>query len=263
MTCPQCGAPAQFPPGQLMFECPYCHRQFANPAAAQHAAQPQGPTFIIVHGPGGHDDDDDDDDHHHYHHPMVHPVASGMSWITWVIVCVVLTVVGGGGGFFAWFSKHSSIASSLVWDGTGPFHCDGNEQVSVSGVSAQFNAGTAVNVGGNCHFTCTDCSIKAPTAIEVGGNGSVTIVNGSVIGTEVMVDASGNARVNISGNVVASGEVKKSSNAKVSAPKPAAVASAASPAATAAPAAAAASVAAKTAAAPKASAKPAAAPKKK
>src|SRR4029079_17020452 len=95
--------------------------------------------------------------------------------------------------------------------------------------TAQFNAGTAITVGGNCHFTCTDCSIKAPTAIEAGGNGQGTIVNGTVIGTEVLVDASANSHVNISGNVTASGEVKKTNNAKVSAPKPAASASAAPP----------------------------------
>jgi hypothetical protein len=271
MACPQCGAPVQLPPGQPTYTCPYCHRQFVAPVQHQQPQQQQGqgPTFIIVHGPGGYDDDDDDDDDdydydHHHHHVAAHVVASSVSWITWVIVSVVITVLAGGGAAFAWFSKHSSIASSLVWDGSGPFNCTGNDHVNVKGVTAQFNAGTAITVGGNCQFTCTDCTIKAPTAIEAGGNGQVTIVNGSIIGTEVLVDASANARVNISGNVTASGEVKKGGNSKVSAPKstaPAASAAPASPVA-ATPAGAAAAASAPVAkAAPKATAKPV--PKKK
>ena len=267
LSCPQCGAPVQIQPGQQMIQCPYCHRQFALPAQLSLPPPPpqqhsQGPTFIILH-PGDHhdfdddDDDDDDDDHHHHHHVAAHAVASSMSWVIWVLVSVGISIVAGGGAFFAYFSKHSSIASSLVWDGSGPFHCDGNDKVSVKEVNAQFNAGTAITVGGNCHFTCTDCTIKAPTIIEAGGNGVVTIINGSVIGTDVLVDASGNARVNISGNVTSSGEVKKSSNAKVSAPKPTV---AAAPASTA-PTTAAAATTAATPAAKKPAPKPV--PKKK
>ena len=221
MTCPQCGAPAQVAPGQSTYECPYCHRQFAT--NVREPPQPQAHTFIIVQG---RDDDGDDDEHHR---PFVHAAPSGMSWLRWVAIAVLVSALGGG-GVLAWFSKHSAIASALVWDGTAPFRCDGNEQVSVTGVNAQLSAGTAITVEGNCHFTCTDCTIKAPTAIETSSNGSVTIVNGSVIGTDTMVDATGNSRVTISGNVTASGEVKKSTNAKVSVPKPAAPAATAKPA---------------------------------
>jgi hypothetical protein len=256
MKCPHCGAPVQFPPGTQMYMCPYCHQQFATGAAPPPPqATGQGPTFIIIHGPGDDDDDDDDDDHpHHHHHVAAHAVARNMSWITWVVVSIFISVMAGGGAIFAWFSKHSSIASSLVWDGTTPFQCGGNEQINVNGVNAKFNAGTAISVNGNCHFTCTDCSIKSPVVIEAGGNGVVTIVNGSVLASETLVDASGNARVNISGNVVATGEVKKSGNARVSAPKSAAPA----------PSSAAPTVAAAPSAAPavKAASKPAASAKK-
>ena len=236
MKCPHCGAPVQFPPGTQMYVCPYCHQQFATGAAPPPQATGQGPTFIVIHGPG--DDDDDDDDHlHQHHHVAAHAVARSMSWITWVVVSIFISAMAGGGAFFAWFSKHSSIASSLVWDGKAPFHCDGNDEINVTGVTAQFNAGTAITVGGNCHFTCTDCSIKSATVIEAGGNSVVTIINGSVIASETLVDASANARVNISGNVVASGEVKKGGNAKVSAPKSAAPAASSAATTAAAPAA--------------------------
>ena len=35
----------------------------------------------------------------------------------------------------------------MIWDGTAPFHCGGNEQIAVKGVKAEFNAGTAITVG--------------------------------------------------------------------------------------------------------------------
>ena len=198
LKCPHCGAPAQVPPGQPMYQCPYCHQQFATgfqppppPQPMQHQPmQQQGPTFIIIHGPGDDDDDDDDFDHHHHQAAMVsHAVSHGISWLIWVVVMVFVVLIAGGGALFAFFAKRSSLASSLVWDGTAPFTCGGIEEVNVKGVNANFNAGTAINVGGNCKFTCTDCTIKAPTAIEAGGNGTVTIVNGTIEGTDTLVEA--------------------------------------------------------------------------
>jgi hypothetical protein len=199
-----------------MFTCAYCKQQFDTgwrPPAAfpQKAVQQQ---IIIVHGPGsGHRHDDDD-------HPRSAAVATGISWIIWALVMLVVVGIAGGGAIWGLLSKRSSFASSLVWDGKSPFDCGGNDDYSVTGVHAEFASGTAITVNGNCHFTCTDCTIKAPTAIEAGGNGQVTIVNGSIIGTDVLADASANARVTINGNVTASGQIKQSSNAHVSAPKP-------------------------------------------
>jgi hypothetical protein len=215
-----------------MYQCPYCGTSFntgLQPPPPQH--HQTGPTFIVI-APGH---DDDDDMHHHFHHAaQTHAVASGIGWLVWVIVMVV--VVGGAGGGWAFLSRRSSFASSMIWDGESPFHCAGNDNVNVKGVNAQFNAGIAVTVSGNCHFTCTDCSIKAPTVFEVSGNGDVTVVNGSVIGTETLVEAGGNAHVNISGNVTAGGAVKQSANAKVSAPRPTAPPPAATPVAATTPA---------------------------
>ncbi len=220
MKCPHCGAPAQVPPNTQMYTCAYCKQQFdtgwRQPQSFPQKAQQQ--QIIIVHGPGGRDDDD---------HPRSAAVASGISWLIWAIVMIFVVAVAGGGAFYGFFSKRSSFASSLVWDGKSPFQCGGNDDYAVTGVHAEFNAGTAVTAGGNCHFTCTDCSIKAPTAIDAAGNAQVTIVNGTIEGSEFLADASGNAKVNISGNVTAKGPVKQGGNAKVSAPKSTASASAA------------------------------------
>jgi hypothetical protein len=215
--CPHCGAPAQIPPATQLYTCGYCKQQF-DTGYRQPQAFPQKPVqqqIIIVRGP------DDGDEHPHSSAVASSAIARGISWLVWTIVMVVIVLVVGGGALFAFVSKQSSFASSLVWDGKTPFTCGGNDDVSVKGVHAELASGTAITVNNNCSFTCTDCTIKAPTAIEVGGNGSVTIVNGSITGTELLVDASANAHVNISGNVTASGLVKQAGNARISGAPPA------------------------------------------
>ena len=227
IKCPHCGAPPPQPinqVGQFTYYCQYCRQQSLMGTPAQ--APPQQPTgqmpqFIVIHTPGGYDDDDDDDDHdhHHYHHQAIAhaTVARSASWIIWLIVVLVVSLGGAGAGF-ARCGRHSSIISGLVWDGKEPLQCGGNDDISVSGVEANFTGGAAIVAGGNCHFRCTDCKISSQIAIEAGGNAQVTIINGTIKGTTILADASGNARVNISGNVVSSGAVRQSANAKVTAP---------------------------------------------
>lgn len=138
-----------------------------------------------------------------------------------VWVAVVLFVSLGGGAFgFSRCGKHSALVSALVWSGDEPITCTGNDDIAVSGVEASFTSGTAISATGNCHFRCTDCNISAPTAIDASGNAQITIINGTIKGTAILADASGNAHVNISGNVTASGRVRENGNAKVSAPPP-------------------------------------------
>jgi len=211
MSCPNCSAPAQPATGQQTYRCPYCQTSFATGLAPEPppSALASAPRIVIIAT--------ERDDHSHRHSMAPHVTASGVSWITWFIVMIV--IVGASGGGWRVFSRRHAFALGSAWDGSRPFQCSGNEEVSVENVHAELNAGTAVSVSGNCHFTCTDCTIKAQTVIEAGGNGNVLIVNGTVVGSDTLVDASGNARVNISGNVTASGAVKESANAKVSAPK--------------------------------------------
>ena len=169
----------------------------------------QIPQIVIMHSHSSYDD-------------TGYRVANAVSWSYWIFragVPLFFLLIFAGTSLAYWIAGKSKIASSLIWDGSGPFECGGNDDISVSGVTANFTSGTAVDVSGNCHFTCTDCNIKAPQAIDVDGNGSVTIVNGTIIGTDVLVDARGNAHVNIGGNVTASGQVKSDSNAHVIAPK--------------------------------------------
>jgi hypothetical protein len=193
------------------FRCGYCGATFDTgfrPPPPPEQSQ-QGPTIIVLGG-----------GHHHSEPDFAMPVRAVSSGIGTIVRLVVILVIVSTAGGFTMLSRCSSIASSMVWDGSAPFMCAGNDDIEVKGVHAQFNAGTAVTVSGNCHFTCTDCTIRAPVAFDVTGNGSVTVINGNVAGTAILVDASGNAHVNISGNVVSSGAVRQSSNARVNAPTP-------------------------------------------
>lgn len=227
--CPHCGAPpppGYVPPsGQFGYFCTYCRQQSVHGAPAP-PPQAQLPAIIVIQGPGH------EHDHHYDHHhqaAIAHAhVARSASWIVWVVIVLVVSL-GGSGAAFMNCTKHSAILSGLVWDGSEPLHCSGNDRVEVSGVEATFNAGAAIIADGNCHVRCTDCNLTAPTAIESSGNAQVTIVNGSVKGTILLADASGNSRVTISGNVTVSGQVRERANAKVSAPQPPPVAATAAP----------------------------------
>lgn len=233
LTCPSCGAPPApgfvIPAGRFNYSCPYCRQQSVHGEDPQPQPQAQVPAIIIVQGPGSDFESD-------YNQAAVANavVRSSISWIVWVIIVVVVSVGGAGAAFWRTLGK-STMLSSLVWNGTEPLQCGGNDDISVSGVTATFNAGTAIIAGGNCHVKCTDCKITAPTAIEASGNAQVTCINGFVHGTDMLADASGNARVTISGNVDVTGRVHERANAKVSAPQPtAAAAPATTPAAAAA-----------------------------
>jgi hypothetical protein len=210
MKCPNCNAPANPAPGQAAYRCGYCGATFDTGYRPPEPPPPQqGPTIIVL-GPG----------HTHEEPDFVMPVRAVTSGIGTIIRLFVILIIVAAAGGFTMISRCSTLASSMVWDGSAPFSCAGNDDIAVKGVHAQFNAGTAVTVSGNCHFTCTDCTIKAPVAFDVAGNGSVTVVNGNVAGTTMLVDATGNAHVNISGNVVSSGAVHQSGNARVNAPTP-------------------------------------------
>jgi hypothetical protein len=205
-----------------MLTCQYCHQSYPAPQANQPPPSyhsQQIPQIVIMHQHSSYDD-------------STYQMASVVNWSYWmmraIIPCIVLLVFAGSSVAY-WVAGKSKMASALVWDGTTPFDCSGNDDYSVTGVNATFNAGTAITVSGNCHFTCTDCNIKAPTGIEADGNAQVQFINGTLVGTDVMVSASGNSRVNVSGNVTATGQVKQESNAHVSAPKQAPAAPKAAP----------------------------------
>jgi hypothetical protein len=200
---------------------------------APEPAPQAGPTFIVVHT---HTDDGDQAGPRPSSPAVAHAnVAHRMSWLVWLGAVLLLTM-GGGGAAFLRCGKHSALLSKLVWDGSEPLVCSSNDDIAVTSVAASFSSGSAIQASGNCHVRCTDCTITAPTAIEASGNAQITLVNGTIRGTSVLADATGNARVTISGNVTVAGRVRESGSAKVSAPPPAAEPATAASAAASAPA---------------------------
>lgn len=214
IQCPHCGAPPPTPiqaVGQFTYTCVYCQRQSLLGTPAPAAATPR--AVLVVREPYPAEDE-------HRRARADARAAHRASWLVWVVVALAISLGGGAAGLSR-CSRHSAILSGLVWDGSEPLHCGGNDEIAVSGVSASFTDGAAIVATGNCHVRCDECTLSAATIVEASGNAQVTLVGGSAKGTSVLADASGNARVTISGTRAVTGRVKESANAKVSAPAPA------------------------------------------
>jgi serine/threonine-protein kinase len=114
----------------------------------------------------------------------------------------------------------SKVAPSTASDhGGAPLGCTANDSVSVSGVKMTVKTGPAIVADGNCHFTCTACSITAPIVVQAGGNAVVDFKDGEANGKPTLVKATDNAQVKFSGNALKiSGSKDRDSNAVVIAP---------------------------------------------
>ncbi|MCL2725386.1 MAG: hypothetical protein FWD69_13220 [Polyangiaceae bacterium] len=209
IRCQHCGAPpASVDPSQSSFVCTYC-----NQTTTLQAPPSQAPSIYVVQAPSPPDP---------IQYSVAHQVGAAVaSRIIWVVVVLVVSIGAGAARHCARASYSLASGNSLgdVWDGSKPFKCGGNDDVSFRDVKSVLPGDTAIQASGNCHVHCTNCSIAAAGAIEASGNAEVTFVNGYVNGTIFLVNANGNARVTILGNVTAFGRVEKSGNARVSAPE--------------------------------------------
>ena len=229
-NCPKCGAAVKAEPNAASYTCPYCKHtlqlEVAKPAPPPgYGPPPAGgygppPQVIVFHNNSSPT-------------PIVYSGGSGFGayWTFRLIVAVVVISISGGGWLIRRFVRGSTgvgLAGDLGgWDGTSPLMCGGNDQIDVSGINATFTSGSAILAGGNCHVTCRDCTLKAPVGVEAGGNAQVTIMNGSVPGTDAALSAGGNATINVLGNATVVGTTRKGGNASVTgvtAAQPAAVA---------------------------------------
>jgi hypothetical protein len=101
------------------------------------------------------------------------------------------------------------------WNGSGPLTCGGNDSYDLSGISATFAGGSAINVGGNCHVTCRGCNLKAPVVIAAGGNAQIDLIDTHIEGTDSAIVAGGNAQVRMIGSSTIIGKVAQGGNASV------------------------------------------------
>jgi hypothetical protein len=151
-------------------------------------------------------------------------IAKAKSAVLWYVLFGVLTLAIVGGTI--WYLKRTvkkaldqpsaTAAVAAKWDGKSALACGGNDEITVSGVTAKLT-GTAVTAGGNCKLTLDKVDITAPTGIEAGGNAIVTVTGGSITSTDLAAQALGNAKITFTGTKV-SGKTKALGGAKITGP---------------------------------------------
>ena len=202
LTCPQCGAPVHGAMGPS-YQCPFC--QYVSQQDAP--AQPPAPQFVIVQTAP---EPPRSMPSFVQPPPRARPrVGCGIfpALLPFVIVSIVMVAT--------FHEQLQNLTGIGAWDGDEPLVCAGNETIDVDGVTATFTQGSAVVARGNCHVTLKNCTLKAVTGIEASGNAHVTVKGGSVQGMGIAIDASGNATVDLLGNVKTTGPVRHSNNAHV------------------------------------------------
>jgi hypothetical protein len=190
MSCPHCGMQAQIPDGISPYLCGFCRRSFDVGA---------GPAVVF------------------------RPVVYGGGWSTyWTIrlaIFAVLALVSTGGWIYHRMTGKqiagvTDMDDDDSWTGASPLVCGGNDQLTLSGVTATFAAGPALTAGGNCKVTCTGCTLRAPFAVQANGNAQVVIVGGVLEG-EVAIAATANATVDVRGDAKVSGALSRSGSATI------------------------------------------------
>lgn len=196
VACPQCGAPIQGPATGPIYTCPFCKHTSKSQA-------PVAPQFVIIQQPAP---SQAPPQHHYYSHAPAPRVR--MPVLPFLMPLVIVALVMG----ITFREQLMNLTGIGGWDGSEPLVCDGNDEITVNGVTAKFTQGAAVVVRGNCRVQLRNCTIQSPVAIDASGNGGVTVLNGSVTGE---IDASGNGHVDMVGNAKQSGAIKKTGNARV------------------------------------------------
>jgi hypothetical protein len=107
-----------------------------------------------------------------------------------------------------------AAGASGAWDGKQPFKCTGNDNETITGVTANIASGPAITASGNCNVTFKNCTITTDKGIEASGNAVVTLEGGELKASDTAIDATGAAQVKATGAKV-SGKVQTAGAAKV------------------------------------------------
>jgi hypothetical protein len=168
------------------------------------------------------------------------PVAAAATFmgmrLLFGLLPVVITLFVAG--IIAWTSMRATGGTSGLslgglggWNGSTPLLCGGNDEMQLSGITASFSSGSALNVSGNCHVVCQGCTLRAPLVVTAAGNAQIDLVDCQLEGADAVV-AEGNAQVRIAGNSTVVGKITQGGNASVTgAPTATPAAAAAAPAA--------------------------------
>jgi hypothetical protein len=138
-----------------------------------------------------------------------------------ILLVVVLGVLGLG--LYIWRSAATAsvggaggAAAAGKWDGKSTFTCGGNDNVTLSGVTANLTT-TAISANMNCHLALSNVKITAPTGIDASGNAVVTVTGGSITSTTLAAHADINAQITFTGTTV-SGKTQAEMNGKITGP---------------------------------------------
>ena len=203
-NCPNCGAPAQVHPGEMLATCTYCKQSFPIAGATAPTPPPQPVQPIVIIAPG---------------EPASVPIARaarrgvGCASVSALFPLLILGAVG----YFVYGGFRTGGLIAGGWNGSTPLICGGNDSVDATGVTVSYTSGAAINAGGNCRVKCTRCTLKAPIGIAAGGNAEIDMIDSRIDAPQAIV-AGGNAHVRMLGGSSLAGQIIKSGNADVTAP---------------------------------------------
>lgn len=137
-----------------------------------------------------------------------------------VVGFVVLLLAGIG-----WYAYNTATGGSAPtgagkaasWDGTSTFSCGGNDNVTLTGVTANLPTSTAIKASGNCKLDLVGVNITAKDGIQALSNARVTVTGGSVNATGTAASALGSATITFSGTTV-TGKKQALGAAKINGP---------------------------------------------
>jgi hypothetical protein len=138
-----------------------------------------------------------------------------------VVVGFVLVLLGAI-AIYAYSTMSGSAAptgegKAAAWDGSSTFSCGGNDNVKLTGVTANLPTSTAIKASGNCKLDLVGVDITAKNGIEALANAKVTVTGGSIKATDKAASALGAASITFSGTTV-SGKQQALGSAKITGP---------------------------------------------
>jgi len=138
-----------------------------------------------------------------------------------VVVGLVLVLLGGI-AIYAYSTVTGSSAptgagKAVTWDGKSTFSCGGNDNVKLTGTTANLPGQTAVKASGNCKLDLVGVTITAKNGIEALSNAKVTVTGGSVNATDKAASALGKATISFTGTSV-TGKKQALGGAKITGP---------------------------------------------
>lgn len=190
-------------PGQTLYTCPFCKISYQVNAPPPPMAAPPMPFGF----------------QQPYQQQIPHVVIgqrrgyrSSSSGLVWFSLALPILIVG-----FVMMMLYGHGIFAGAWSGKETLECSGNDDMTVSGVTATIEGDTVISATGNCMLHVKQCNLKGATGIEAGGNAHVIVEQGTVEGSESAIDASGNAHVELHGTKV-TGPKTRGGNAKIVGP---------------------------------------------